>query len=178
METKGVRILQGDSKKAIRKLAALMVLGMPVIFFTNVAAGILLGEGDMKRTMYVMILGSVLNIILDPIFIYVLNLKIVGAAWATIFSIFVSALFMFKWLFISKSTYVTFNFKHFKFVLEILKDILKLGFSINFFSIIYGFIIELLVAIILFLFADPIAFLFIIRRLKNHQLILKSLCIF
>ena len=50
MGTKGVRILQGDPKKAIRKLAVPMMFGMPVIFFTNVAAGILRGEGDMKRT--------------------------------------------------------------------------------------------------------------------------------
>lgn len=44
--------------------------GSFIFFFTNVANSILRSEGDSKRAMQAMILGSGLNVILDPIFIY------------------------------------------------------------------------------------------------------------
>ena len=65
---------------------------------------------DAKRAMQSMILGSVLNIVLDPIFIYVLNLGVAGAALATVVSFAFSGLLMFYWFFIKKDTYVRNNF--------------------------------------------------------------------
>ena len=50
--------------------------GSFIFFFTNVANSILRSEGDSKRAMQSMILGSGLNVILDPIFIYTLGLGI------------------------------------------------------------------------------------------------------
>ncbi|MCC7573402.1 MAG: polysaccharide biosynthesis C-terminal domain-containing protein, partial [Candidatus Methanofastidiosum sp.] len=59
--------------------AQIMFAGTLLIFFSNVANSILRGEGDAKRSMYAMAFGSVLNIILDPIFIYPLKLGVAGA---------------------------------------------------------------------------------------------------
>jgi putative MATE family efflux protein len=101
--------------------------GSFVFFFTNVANSILRSEGDTKRAMQSMILGSVLNVILDPIFIYTLGLGIAGAALATVVSYASSGLMIFYWFFIKKDTYVAFRFSSFKFNKLIVKDIFRVG---------------------------------------------------
>lgn len=47
-------------------------------------------EGNPKFVMYSMLLGAITNIILDPIFIFVFNMGITGAAYATIIAQFLS----------------------------------------------------------------------------------------
>ena len=108
--------------------ARAIFLGSIVIFFSNVANAILRSEGDSKRAMKAMIIGGVLNIVLDPIFIYTLNMGIAGAAWATVLSIAISSLMMANWLFFRKDTYVNFNFKDFHFEKKIVKDIVDVAF--------------------------------------------------
>ena len=65
----------------------IIVLGSVFIILSNSLYGVLRGEGDSNRTMYAMLFSSILNIILDPIFIYGLNLGIRGAAVATVISL-------------------------------------------------------------------------------------------
>ncbi|WP_405293478.1 MATE family efflux transporter, partial [Methanobrevibacter sp.] len=52
--------------------------GLFAFMFANGGSGILRGEGDMKRAMYAIIVSVALNFILDPLFIYVLNLGSAG----------------------------------------------------------------------------------------------------
>ncbi len=101
--------------------------GSILLFFTNVANAILRSEGDTKRAMYAMVFGSVLNIVLDPIFIYPLNLGVAGAAWATVVSMGITAVIMSGWLFFKKDTYLSFDFKDFNFEKDILRDIFRVG---------------------------------------------------
>jgi Na+-driven multidrug efflux pump len=63
----------------------------------NIANAVLRAEGDARRAMIAMVLGSGLNIGLDPVFIYVLDLGVSGAAWATVVSYGISSLMMFNW---------------------------------------------------------------------------------
>ena len=56
----------------------------PVMFFTYVFIGILQGEGLMKYVMNAMLIGTLLNIVLDPIFIFLLRMDVRGAAIATV----------------------------------------------------------------------------------------------
>jgi putative MATE family efflux protein len=77
--------------------------------------------------MYAMALGAGLNIVLDPIFIYTLDLGVPGAAWATLVSLSISSAIMFNWLFLKKNTYVSFPFRGFKFDKSIIVDILRVG---------------------------------------------------
>ncbi len=95
--------------------------------FANGGSGILRGEGDMKRAMYAIIVSVILNFILDPIFIYVLNLGSAGASLATIMSSIGSAIVIMYWILIKKDTYVDVTFKGFKFESHIARDILKVG---------------------------------------------------
>jgi len=106
--------------------------GSFVFFFTNVANSILRSEGDSKRSMQAMILGSGLNVVLDPIFIYLLGLGVAGAALATVVSYASSGLLMFYWFFIKKNTYVSFRFSSFKFDKAIVRDIFRVGIPSSF----------------------------------------------
>jgi len=105
----------------------IMFAGTIIIFFSNVSSALLRGEGDVKRAMYAMMLGAGLNIVLDPIFIYTLHLGVPGAAWATISSLFISALLLFYWTCIKKDTYISITFRHFRLKSHIVMDILRVG---------------------------------------------------
>ena len=67
-------------------------LGLLGTFLYNMGAGILRAIGDSKRPFYFLIVGCVLNIILDVIFLIPMNMGVAGAAYATIISQAVSAL--------------------------------------------------------------------------------------
>jgi len=108
--------------------AQIISLGTISIFFSFIANSILRAEGDAKRAMYAMVLGTILNIILDPIFIYTLNMGVAGAAWATILSMTISSLLLFNWLFMKKDTFVSIYFSNFHFDKIIIKDILRISF--------------------------------------------------
>ncbi|MEA1869633.1 MAG: MATE family efflux transporter [Euryarchaeota archaeon] len=107
--------------------ARIIFAGSIFIFITSVASAILRAEGDVKRAMYVMMLGAGLNIILDPIFIYTLDMGIAGAAYATIVSLAVSSAVMVNWLLFKKDTYVSFKFSGFRFDRAIVRDISRVG---------------------------------------------------
>ncbi len=102
--------------------------GSTAIFFINISTAILRGEGDANRAMVAIVLGTGLNIILDPFFIYTLELGVAGAAYATILSMSISSILLIYWLFFKKNTYVNFKLKNFKFKKDIILDIFKVGF--------------------------------------------------
>ena len=112
--------------------ARVLFAGTIIIFFMNVTNNILRGEGDTKRAMYAIVVGSVLNIILDPIFIYVLDQGVAGAAQATLLSIAISALLIAYWLFFKRDTYVSIHFRAFSYSQHTLWEILRVGIPASF----------------------------------------------
>lgn len=117
----------GQSLTEAIKYGTPLFLGLFAFMFANGGSGILRGEGDMKRAMYAMIVSVALNFVLDPLFIYVLNLGSAGASLATIVSSLGAAIVIIYWILIKKDTYVNVTFKGFKFDSEIARDILKVG---------------------------------------------------
>lgn len=107
--------------------ARIMFSGSLAIFFMNVGNNLLRSEGDAKRAMLAIVYGSVLNIILDPIFIYTFGWGVPGAAYATVLSFSISSLLMFYWLFFKKDTFVKFHFKGFRWDRDIINDIMRVG---------------------------------------------------
>ena len=83
-------------------------------------------EGAAKTTMCALLLGAVMNIGLDPIFIYVLNMGVAGAAIATTISQFISTLVYLSYALRKKSAF-TFSIKEFCLTKQILAEILKIG---------------------------------------------------
>ncbi len=106
--------------------------GTVFILFANVAYAILRGEGDAKRAMYAMGVASLLNILLDPIFIYSLDWGIKGAAWATLFSIAVSSAVMLRWMVTKKDTFVSLNLGGFSRDGAVAREILQVGVPASF----------------------------------------------
>lgn len=92
------------------------------VTMNNVAAS----EGAAKTTMCALLSGAILNIGLDPVFIYVLGMGVAGAAIATAISQFVSTLVYLTYVLRKKSAF-TFSFKDFKPSKQIYTEILKIG---------------------------------------------------
>mgnify|MGYP003289074243 CR=1 FL=1 len=117
-------------------------------------AGILRAEGDNKRAMYAITLGVILNGVLDPVFIYILDMGIVGASVSTIFTSFISTVIIIYWMFVKKDTYIKLNTRNIiklKINREISKDILKTGiptsvslFMLSFASFILYYLLNIL----------------------------------
>ena len=114
---------------------SMIVLGLPFMVFSGFFRSILAGEGDMKFPMMVAGLGTLLNTILDPIFIFKLEdygnigfgMGVKGAAMATVFSQLIVFLIFIYMLFIKDHAYITFNLKDFMPSTIILWDIIKVG---------------------------------------------------
>jgi len=102
------------------------------VFFSSVATAILRAEGDAKRAMYVMVAAAVLNIALDPVLIYVLGMGVQGASVATVVSMAVSCLPLFKWIFMDRDTYVRIDGREFSFDPSIVKEIFRVGLPSTF----------------------------------------------
>lgn len=117
----------GQSLTEAIKYGTPLFAGLIGFMFANGASGILRGEGDMKRAMYAVIVSVILNVILDPIFIYVMQLGSAGASLATVVSSIISAIVILYWILIKKDTYVNVNLHDFKYDRKIVIDILKVG---------------------------------------------------
>ena len=92
-----------------------------------IVGGAFRAEGDIKRATIPIALAAIINMILDPIFIYTLNMGIAGAAWATALGPFISLLLMFYWIFIKKDTYLSYSLNDFTYDMGMYKDILVVG---------------------------------------------------
>ena len=117
----------GQTLKEAVAYATPLFLGLIALMFGNGCSGILRGEGDMKRAMYVVIVTVILNASLDPIFIYTFGLGSAGASLATVVSSLIAAIVILYWILIKKDTYIDVSLKNFKFDSKLTKDILKVG---------------------------------------------------
>lgn len=115
-----------------------------VFLAPNVTASIFRAEGDVARATNPLIFTAVLNMIIDPIMIYGLNLGIFGAGLATVIASFIGYVWMLYWIFIKKDTYFKFKFSYYRRKLEIYKEILVVSLPAATEEIIFA-----LVAIIL-----------------------------
>lgn len=95
-------------------------------FFYNMISGILRALGDSKTPLYFLIISSILNIVLDLVFIVNFNMGVAGAAWATVISQGVSGLLC---LFYTAKKFPILHLKkeHFKFENEYIKQHLRIG---------------------------------------------------
>ena len=112
-------------------------------------------EGNAKVAMFAMIIGTGLNIILDPIFIFGLNLGIKGAAWATVISQFISFLYILNYFKSGKSS-LKIQPHHLKLELSIVKEIISVGFP-AFFRQVNGSILAIVMNNTLGTFGGDIA---------------------
>lgn len=104
-----------------------ILMGFIFLSFGVVGNNLIRSEGKPKAAMYPLIFGAVLNIILDPIFIFVFKMGVRGAAIATVLSQFLSVIYIFIYFNYGKSIFKI-NIGMFKVSFSVIKDILKIGF--------------------------------------------------
>lgn len=85
-------------------------------------------EGNAKIAMYSMLISAGSNLILDPILIFVLDMGVQGAAYATIISMFLLCVWVI-WHFRSSRSVIKLRLKNLKIVPEIVMYIIAIGFA-------------------------------------------------
>ena len=99
------------------------------ILFTmiyNIGSGILRAVGDSKRPLYFLTICSIINVILDLVFIIFFKMGIAGAAYATVIAQGISA-FLTMLLLINTSNEYKISFKELKLYPEQTKEIIRVG---------------------------------------------------
>ena len=112
--------------------------GISGLLVYNMGSGILRAVGDTLRPLYFLILTSVVNIVLDLLFVVVLRCGIEGVAWATIISQFISAALTLLLLTRSKDIY-RLTWKDLKIDRGILGEIFAVGLPAGIQSVITAF---------------------------------------
>lgn len=104
-----------------------IAFGIPFMMIGTTFNSIIRADGSPKYAMASMVIGAILNIILDPIAIFVLDMGVKGAALATIISQFVTFIMNITYLFKFKS--IEMNKKTMTFSVDSAKRVSLLGIS-------------------------------------------------
>ncbi|MFB9055184.1 MATE family efflux transporter [Mariniflexile ostreae] len=105
----------------------IVLYGVPLLALCMMGNSVIRAEGKPKFAMYAMMIPSVGNLLLDYIFINVLDYGMAGAAWATTISY--GACFAYVlWFFLSKKSELKIRVSHFGLTPNIVKEIGSLGF--------------------------------------------------
>lgn len=123
--------LFGGSDQTIPYARDYLRIVIPGSFLTNLSfsfGGMMRAAGFPKKSMLVNIIGVGLNFILDPIFIFGFGMGIQGAAWATVISMFASAVFVLRH-FADKRNEVRFEREGFQLKKRIIRNIVSIGLA-------------------------------------------------
>lgn len=80
----------GEIMPFAREYSGTVLLGMPFLILTNGISNLIRADGSPRYSMLCMVAGAIVNTILDPVFIFVLDWGVFGAALATILGQFLS----------------------------------------------------------------------------------------
>ncbi|REG89238.1 MATE family efflux transporter [Winogradskyella sediminis] len=105
----------------------IILYGVPILGFVMLGNNVIRAEGKPKFAMYAMFIPSVGNLVLDYLFINVLNYGMAGAAWATTGSYVVAFLFI-LWYFLSENSELKITTSQFRLDKAIVFEIGSLGF--------------------------------------------------
>lgn len=121
----------GASDKTINYATDYLTLYLIGTIFVQIALGMnpfVNTQGFAKTGMLTVMIGAVINIVLDPIFIFVFNMGVKGAALATVFGQLVSALWVLKFLF-GKTSVLKIRKKYLVPKLKVILPVIALGVS-------------------------------------------------
>ena len=115
--------------------AKIYVTGSIVNIFTVMMNNLLTAQGAAKFTMIAMLTGSIVNIILDPVMIYGLDLGIEGAAIATVISLCINMALYIGYI-AKKKGVLSFSVKNIAPSKAIYAEVLKIGIPVLVFQIL------------------------------------------
>ena len=137
----GILGLIGASENTIgfaRKYLLIISIGAPTILFSTAFANILRGEGAARESMVGNLLGTIVNIVLDPVMILMLGWGVTGAALATIIGNIAACLFYLQYFLRKKST-LSISWKYFKVGEGIAKSVVAIGIPASLNNILMSF---------------------------------------
>lgn len=105
----------------------IIVIGLPFMMIGSTLNSIIRADGNPKYAMTSMVAGAVLNVILDPIFIFVFKMGVQGAAIATVISQIVT--FLMNVFYIKKFKSVKIGKEEFKPQAQVVRKVSALGIS-------------------------------------------------
>lgn len=100
--------------------------GVMAMMLYNMGAGILRAVGDSKTPLYFLIVSSVVNIILDLVFVVLLQMGIAGVAWATLIAQIISAVLT-LWTLMCQKNACRVHLRDIRVDMPLLKEIVRLG---------------------------------------------------
>lgn len=106
----------------------IILLGAPIQSIGFGLNNFIRGEGNPKIAMGTMLIGAILNTILDPIFIFVFNMGVQGAAIATVISQVVSSVWVLSY-FTGNKSHLKIKKENIKLQSYIVKDIISIGLA-------------------------------------------------
>lgn len=118
-----------------RTYAQIYVTGSIINVFTVSMNSLLTAQGATKFTMIAMLTGSIVNVILDPIMIYGMNLGIAGAAIATVISLCINMALYIGYI-VKKQGILRFSIKNITISKTIYAEILKIGIPVLLFQLL------------------------------------------
>lgn len=111
-----------------REYMVIILLGNAMTHLYFGLNAVMRAAGKPRVAMYITIFTVVINAILDPLFIYTLNLGIRGAAYATILSQFMAMLWQWR-LFSNRDEFLHFDYSKFRIEMPIVRNIISIGIS-------------------------------------------------
>ncbi|MBN1299492.1 MAG: MATE family efflux transporter, partial [Actinobacteria bacterium] len=125
-----------------KEYASIILIGFVLYSFDAFARIIIRAEGNPRASMYPVLVGALLNIILDPVFVFWLGMGVRGAAIATVISQSVTSIFIILYFRFGKSIF-RFNAASFKIDFKILWETIRIGAPSFLMATIDSFIILL-----------------------------------
>lgn len=107
---------------------SIYLLGSTFVMFSLGMNNFINAQGFARKGMLTVLIGAVLNILLDPLFIFVFHMGVRGAALATVISQFFSALWVFRFL-TGRDAIIRLSRDSLQVHLPLLKEIMALGTS-------------------------------------------------
>lgn len=126
-----ILMLFGATSETVAYAREYMYIVLPGMFLTTLTfnlTGLIRASGYPQKSMYILAGGAILNVILDPVFIFVFHWGIAGAAWATTISMATTAVFSVAH-FISRSSFIRFKRHAWAPKLYIFRNITMIGLS-------------------------------------------------
>ncbi|MFA5575773.1 MAG: MATE family efflux transporter [Tissierellaceae bacterium] len=116
---------QGEFAQLANTYLKITFLDLPFLFLYFNINSIMNAQGNTVTPTILSGVAAIINVILDPIFIFTFNMGIAGAAWATVLSRVILALYGIRLIF--KDNMLKPDFKDFKFNQGILTEIARVG---------------------------------------------------
>lgn len=117
---------EGDVFQRGKTYLQIVIFDLPFLFIINIFTAVSQAQGNTVRPMFLNLLGIVFNMVLDPLFMMVLDLGIAGAAFATVLAKIPCAAVGLYFL-TRKENEVHLEFKNFKFEKSKLLNIVRIG---------------------------------------------------